>query len=60
MTLADLHSSLALVWELWFVALFVGILVAVMRPGKRRYYQEKGLIPLQDEPALALAPRPRA
>ncbi len=60
MTLANLHSSLALVWELWFVALFVGVLVAVLRPGKRSYYQEQGLIPLRDDAADPAPLRPRA
>ena len=49
MDIMEMQRLLATVWEVWFVLLFVGILYAVMRPGKRRYYQEQGLIPLRDE-----------
>ncbi len=49
MDLMKLQSLLATLWEVWFVLLFLGIMIAVFRPGKRQYYQEQGLIPLRDE-----------
>ena len=45
----QLQSLLATAWVVWFFVLTIGIIVAVMRPGKRRYYQEQGFIPLRDE-----------
>lgn len=49
MDIMQLQTWLATAWEVWFFLLTIGIIVAVMRPGKRQYYQEQGLIPMRDE-----------
>jgi cbb3-type cytochrome oxidase subunit 3 len=45
----QLQSLFATAWVVWFFLLTVGIVAVVMRPGKRRFYQEQGLIPLRDD-----------
>ena len=57
MDILHLQNFLATLWEVWFVALFLGLMVMIFRPGKRQYYQEQGLIPLRDE---AAPPRSRS
>jgi len=52
-TLIALYPTLKALWVVLFVMVFVGMLVLVLRPSKRRSYAEASLIPLQDD-----APRP--
>jgi len=49
MDLIKLHSLLSTVWVVWFFLLFVGMLVYVLRPSKRRFYESQADIPLRDE-----------
>ncbi len=59
MDLVQLNRILATLWEVWFVLLFIGIVVAIMRPSKRSFYAEQGMIPLRDDDE-ALNPRNRS
>jgi cytochrome c oxidase cbb3-type subunit 4 len=51
MDLVKLQSILSTVWVVWFFALFLGMLIYVMRPSKRRHYESQADIPLRDEAA---------
>ena len=57
MDILHLQNFLATLWEVWFVALFLGLMVMIFRPGKRQYYQEQGMNPLRYE---AAPPRSRS
>ncbi|RAI59896.1 cbb3-type cytochrome oxidase subunit 3 [Roseicella frigidaeris] len=50
MTVESLHSLLSTIWVVWFFVLFLGILVYVLRPSKRRHFERLADIPLRDEP----------
>ena len=49
-TLTDLYPVLRSLWVVWFFLLFVGMVLWVMRPSKRRDYERAGDIPLRDDP----------
>ncbi|MBK1659399.1 cbb3-type cytochrome oxidase subunit 3 [Paracraurococcus ruber] len=49
MDLIRLQAILSTIWVVWFFVLFVGMLIYVMRPSKRRHYQALADIPLRDE-----------
>jgi len=49
MDLHALQSLFSTLWVVWFSLLFAGIILFVMRPGKRRHYERLGDIPLRDE-----------
>lgn len=49
--LQPLFNSL---WVLWFFLLFGGILLWVLRPSRKRLWEERGRMVLRDEPS---APR---
>lgn len=44
-----LQPVFSTIWVVWFFLLFAGILVYVLRPGKKRDYERLGHIPLRDE-----------
>lgn len=47
--LVSIYPALRALWVLWFFLLFVGVVLWVMRPSKRRDYQRAGEIPLKDD-----------
>ncbi len=47
--LASIYPTLRALWVVWFFLLFVGMVVWVMRPSKRKEYERAGEIPFQDE-----------
>jgi cytochrome c oxidase cbb3-type subunit 4 len=49
MDLVALQPLFSSLWVVWFFALFVGILVYVMAPKRKRDYERAGDIPLRDE-----------
>ena len=48
--LLSIYPHLRALWVVWFLLLFVGMLVLVLRPSKRAAYERAGTIPLRDEP----------
>jgi cytochrome c oxidase cbb3-type subunit IV len=54
--LLSVYPHLRALWVVWFLALFVGMLVWVLRPSKRAAYEKAGGIPLRDEPPPAGRP----
>ncbi len=48
-TLVANYALLKTIWVVWFFILFVGMLWWVMRPAKRRHYEQFGDIPLRDD-----------
>jgi cbb3-type cytochrome oxidase subunit 3 len=50
MDMARLHEILSAVWVVWFVVLFTGILVWVMRPGTRDAARDHAQIPFRNDP----------
>ncbi|HWL80714.1 MAG TPA: cbb3-type cytochrome c oxidase subunit 3 [Roseomonas sp.] len=57
MDLFALYPVLKAAWVVWFFVLFSFILFWVLRPGKRRAYQELAAIPLRDEAPRARQPQ---
>jgi cbb3-type cytochrome oxidase subunit 3 len=49
MDLHGLQSLFSTLWVVWFFILFAGIILFVMRPGKRGHYERLGTIPLRDD-----------
>ncbi len=49
-TLIAHYPLLKTLWVVWFFALFLGVILWVMRPSKRRDYERAGDIPFRDEP----------
>ena len=47
--LLSIYPHLRALWVVWFFLVFVGTVLWVMRPAKRREYERAGLIPLRDE-----------
>lgn len=47
--LVSVYPTLRALWVLWFFLLFVGVVLWVMRPSKRREYRRAGEIPLRDD-----------
>jgi cytochrome c oxidase cbb3-type subunit 4 len=52
--LIALYPLLKTLWVVWFFLLFLGMVLWVMRPAKRRHYEQLGAIPFRDD-----APAPR-
>ncbi len=50
MDMATLHEILSAVWVVWFVILFTGIIVWVMRPGSRAAARDHAEIPFRNDP----------
>lgn len=48
MDMVRIHEILSTVWVLWFVVLFTGILVWVLRPGSREAARRHAEIPFRD------------
>jgi cbb3-type cytochrome oxidase subunit 3 len=57
MDLIRLQAILATIWVVWFFVLFVGMLIYVMRPSRRRQYQALADIPLRDGAGQAVRSR---
>lgn len=49
MELADVVALAQRFWVVWLLALFVGILVWVFRPGRKKDMERFGRIPLEDD-----------
>lgn len=54
--LIAIYPSLRALWVVWFFLLFVGTVLWIMRPSKRRDWERAGEIPLNDD---GRAPRAR-
>ncbi len=50
-SLQDLLPLLRSLWVVWFFALFLLMLWLVLRPSKKKHYEEQADIPLRDDPA---------
>jgi len=50
-TLLAHYPTLRTLWVVWFFLLFVGIVVWVLRPSRRRHYEHMAEIPLRDDDA---------
>lgn len=48
-TLLEHYPTLRALWVVWFFILFLGMLAWVLRPSRRRHYQEMAAIPLRDD-----------
>ena len=48
-TLIEHYPLLRSLWVVWFFLLFVGMVLWVLRPAKRRHYEQLGAIPLRDD-----------
>ena len=48
--LVSIYPILRALWVVWFLLLFLGIVLWVMRPSAKARYREMGGIPLQDDP----------
>jgi cytochrome c oxidase cbb3-type subunit 4 len=48
MEVLDLYALVSSVWVLWFMAVFVGIVIWAMWPGRRNVLEQHGHIPLKD------------
>lgn len=48
MDMVRIHEILSAVWVIWFVVLFTGILVWVLRPGSREAARDHAEIPFRD------------
>jgi cytochrome c oxidase cbb3-type subunit 4 len=44
-----LHSVLRSIWVVWLTILFIGIVVWVLWPSRRRKYRDAARIPLEDD-----------
>ena len=49
MDMLRLHEILSTVWVVWFVVLFIGILVWVLRPGSRDAARRHAEIPFRND-----------
>ena len=49
MELADIVAFTQRFWVVWLLVLFVGILTWVFWPGRKQEWEERGLIPLEDD-----------
>ncbi len=47
--LASIYPTLRALWVVWFFLLFVGMVLWVMRPSKKRDYERAGEIPFRDD-----------
>jgi cytochrome c oxidase cbb3-type subunit 4 len=45
----ELHGLFRSAWVVWLLVLFVGILVWVLWPSRRRGYKDAAQIPLEDD-----------
>jgi cytochrome c oxidase cbb3-type subunit 4 len=58
--LIAIYPTLRSIWVVWFFLLFVGMVLWVMRPSKRRDYERAGEIPLlEDDDDTAAGPARR-
>ena len=48
--MTELYELLRSLWVVWLVAIFIGIVVFVMWPSRRKKYKAAAMIPLEDEP----------
>ena len=48
MDMVRIHEILSAVWVIWFVVLFTGILVWVLRPSSREAARQHAEIPFRD------------
>jgi cytochrome c oxidase cbb3-type subunit 4 len=48
--LVAIYPTLRALWVVWFLLLFVGMVLWVMRPSKRGEFERAGGIPLRDGP----------
>lgn len=49
-TLIDNLPALRALWVVWFFVLFLGMLWFVLRPSKKRHFEDQADIPLRDDP----------
>ncbi len=49
-TLIELYPLFRALWVVWFLLLFVGMLVWVMRPAAKERYRAMGQLPFNDDP----------
>jgi cytochrome c oxidase cbb3-type subunit 4 len=47
--LVSLQPLFSTLWVVWFFILFVGILIRVMAPGRKRMLDQAGLIPFRED-----------
>jgi cytochrome c oxidase cbb3-type subunit 4 len=47
--LVSLQPLFSALWVVWFFILFVGILIRVMAPGRKRMLDQAGLIPFRED-----------
>lgn len=45
--------ALRALWVVWFFVLFLGMLWFVLRPSKKRHFEDQADIPLRDDPPAA-------
>jgi cytochrome c oxidase cbb3-type subunit 4 len=55
-TLIEGLPALRAMWVVWFFVLFLGMLWFVLRPSKKRHFEDQANIPLRDDPP-ARSPR---
>jgi cbb3-type cytochrome oxidase subunit 3 len=46
---AEAHALIRSLWLVWCILLFVGIVAAVLRPGRRHRLEAYALIPFEDD-----------
>jgi cytochrome c oxidase cbb3-type subunit 4 len=49
MDLVSLQPIFSTLWVVWFFILFTGIIISVMRPARKRHFEQLGDIPWRDE-----------
>jgi cytochrome c oxidase cbb3-type subunit 4 len=47
--LVSIYPTLRALWVVWFFLLFVGMVVWVMRPSKKKDFERAGEIPFRDD-----------
>lgn len=48
--LLAIYPHLRALWVVWFLVIFLGMLVWVLRPSKRAAYEDAGSIPFREDP----------
>jgi cytochrome c oxidase cbb3-type subunit 4 len=56
-TLIEGLPALRAMWVVWFFVLFLGMLWFVLRPSKKRHFEDQANIPLREDDARPRSPR---